>query len=284
MAICLLIFLLCLCFPEISGSGIKSGLNLIANQVLPALYPFILLATFFKYLADRKSKYQFLPIFIGFLSGYPLGAKVAADYDLSGKSRFTQALLLICNNPSPAYMISFIGLHCLKAPALGVRMYIAVIAGNLLTGLLCMAYDSRRFSRGEMHLCSTASRETASKGLLDQVIHDTFTVILNVSSYILIFSVAAAFIQKLNFLPPIYQGLLAGILEMTTGIQMLNTQPLPLNTKLLLTTGLVSFGGLSVLAQTNSMIAGSSLSIKKYITEKAIASTIAVSVMYMLLS
>ena len=36
------------------------------------------------------------------------------------------------------------------------------------------------------------------------------------------------------------------------------------------------------MAQTNSMIAGSDLSIKKYMTEKTIACAIAVSVMYMI--
>ena len=54
MLLCLLLFFLCLCFPEISGSGIKNGLTLIAGQVLPALYPFLLLTTFFRYLSMRR--------------------------------------------------------------------------------------------------------------------------------------------------------------------------------------------------------------------------------------
>ena len=69
MVLCLLIFFLCLCFPEITGSGVKNGLSLIAGQVLPALYPFILLTTLFKYLAGRRPANQYLSILIGFLSG-----------------------------------------------------------------------------------------------------------------------------------------------------------------------------------------------------------------------
>ena len=295
MALCLLVFLLCLCFPEISGSGIKNGLTLIAGQVLPALYPFILLTTLFKYLVIHNNKYRFMPVFIGFLSGYPLGAKVAADYDASEKFLTAQAMLLICNNPSPAYMISFVGLHCLEDPSLGIRMYAAVITGNLVTGFFLGTFGKRkRNARGKKNtraqnaqhtslICSASVQPPSSAGLLDRVIHDTFTIIINISSYILIFSVAAAFIQKIFFLPPIIQGVFAGMLEMTTGIQILTAQSMALNTKLLLMTGLVSFGGLSVMAQTNSMISGSSLSIKKYITEKAIAVTIAVSVMYIII-
>lgn len=290
MAFCLLVFFLCLCFPGIAGSGIKNGLSLIGGQVLPALYPFILLTTLFKYLAGRRPTNKYLSIFIGFLSGYPLGAKVAAGYNPSTGFLSGQSLLLICNNPSPAYMISFVGLRCFGEPFLGFRMYIAIITGNLLTGLFCAFMD--RIRRQNTVLSEnmppfpgntpSESESTTQKNLLDQVIHDTFSVIVNVSSYILIFSVAAAFIQRLSFLPETAQGLLSGLLEMTTGIQILAAQSIPVTEKMLLSTGIISFGGLSVMAQTNSMIAGSDLSIKKYMTEKTIACAIAVSVMYII--
>ena len=285
MALCLLVFFLCLCFPGITGSGIKNGLSLIGGQVLPALYPFILLTTLFKYLAGRRPANQYLSIFIGFLSGYPLGAKVAAGHNPSTGFLSGQSLLLICNNPSPAYMISFIGLHCFGAPFLGFRMYIAVIPGNLITGLFFALMDRTGCQdpvQSENIPSFSKGAPSTQKNLLDQVIHDTFSVIVNVSSYILVFSVAAAFIQRLSFLPETAQGLLSGLLEMTTGVQILAAQSIPMTTKVLLTTGIISFGGLSVMAQTNSMIAGSDLSIKKYMTEKTIACAIAVSVMYMI--
>ncbi|MFR1761731.1 hypothetical protein [Frisingicoccus sp.] len=285
MALCLLVFFLCLCFPGITGSGIKNGLSLIGGQVLPALYPFILLTTLFKYLAGRRPANQCLSIFIGFLSGYPLGAKVAAGHNPSTGFLSGQSLLLICNNPSPAYMISFIGLHCFGAPFLGFRMYIAVITGNLITGLFFALMDRTWCQdpvQSEKIPSFSKGVPSTQKNLLDQVIHDTFSVIVNVSSYILVFSVAAAFIQRLSFLPEAAQGLLSGLLEMTTGVQILVAQSIPMTTKVLLTTGIISFGGLSVMAQTNSMIAGSDLSIKKYMTEKTIACAIAVSVMYMI--
>lgn len=288
MVLCLLIFFLCLCFPGITGSGVTNGLSLIAGQVLPALYPFILLTTLFKYLAGRRQTNQYLSILIGFLSGYPLGAKVAAEHGLSTGFLSGQSLLLICNNPSPAYMISFIGLHCFGAPFLGFRMYIAIIIGNLITGLLFTFMDRTPY-QGSLTSLNIPSclKDTPSgikmrKNLLDQIIHDTFSIIINISSYILIFSVAAAFIQRLSFLPETAQGLLSGLLEMTTGVQIVAAQSVPMTIKIYLTTGIISFGGLSVMAQTNSMIAGSGLSIKKYMTEKTIACAIAVSVMYMI--
>ena len=286
MLLCLLLFFLCLCFPEISGSGIKNGLTLIAGQVLPALYPFILLTTFFRYLSMRRGAGRYLSIFIGFLSGYPLGAKAASDFKSSKNRISPQSLLLICNNPGPAYMISFIGLNCFDSLRLGLSIYMAVLAGNLTAGLLFNPLNKKADAafleslsprKAENH----SEENTRKTNLLDLVIHDTFSIIVNISSYILIFSTAAAFIRRLTFLPAVIQALLAGLLEMTTGIQMLASQTsLSPMVKILLTTGLISFGGFSVIAQTKSMIGESSLSIKKYTTEKAIAATIAVSVMY----
>ncbi len=247
MALCLLVFFLCLCFPGITGSGIKNGLSLIGGQVLPALYPFILLTTLFKYLAGRRPANQYLSIFIGFLSGYPLGAKVAAGHNPSTGFLSGQSLLLICNNPSPAYMISFIGLHCFGAPFLGFRMYIAVITGNLITGLFFALMDRtwcQDSVQSEKIPSFSKGVPSTQKNLLDQVIHDTFSIIVNVSSYILVFSVAAAFIQRLSFLPETAQGLLSGLLEMTTGVQILAAQSIPMTAKVLLTTGIISFGGL----------------------------------------
>ncbi len=286
MLLCLLPFFLCLCFPEISGSGIKNGLTLIAGQVLPALYPFILLTTLFRYLSMRRGAGRYLSIFIGFLSGYPLGAKAAADFKSSENRITPQSLLLICNNPSPAYMISFIGLHCFDNLRLGLSIYMAILAGNLMAGLIFnplhkKADASISESPAPWQAENQSGKNVCKTNLLDLVIHDTFSIIVSVSSYILIFSTAAAFIRQLTVLPAVIQALLAGLLEMTTGIQMLAAQTaLSPTAKILMTTGLISFGGFSVIAQTKSMISESFLSIKKYTAEKAIAAAIAVSVMY----
>jgi hypothetical protein len=279
MALCFLIFILCILFPEITGSGIKTGLNMIAGQVIPALYPFILLTTLFRHLSARHKKSRFLSMAIGFLSGYPLGAKTAAEYPYNGKGLSPQSLLLICNNPSPAYMISFVGLHCLNSPAAGLRIYIAVLCGNLFTGLLCSLLHKRRPASPDMVKMAACP---TSGNLLDDVIHDTFSVVLTVSSYILVFSVVAAFIKRCTFLSVLWQSLCVGLFEMTTGVQMAAGLSVPVTLKYMLMTGMISFGGLSVLAQTNSMISKSDLSIKKYMKEKAVACAIAVSFMYII--
>lgn len=282
MILCLFFFFLCLLFPEISGEGVRRGLSLSATQVIPSLYPFILLTTLFKALSHGSKNARRLSLAAGFLSGYPLGAKVIAEHYARDNHFPSQAMLVICNNPSPAYMISFVGLESLGHPYLGFMMYTAILTGNLITGILisCFYFHQKRTPEP---LSLRAQSEPQPSLLLDRVFQDTFATIVRICGYLLAASIAAAFIQKFSLLPPLFQSLLTGCLEMTAAIETLAPLSIPLSIKMPLMAGLISFGGFSVFAQTGSMIAGSHLSIKKYITNKAIAATIASSVMYVLL-
>lgn len=281
--LCLLFFLLCLLFPETTGNGISAGLVLISTQVIPALYPFIFLTTLFKYFNASSGRTVSLPLSMGtaFLSGYPLGAKIVAEqYD---ESAFipAQSMLTICNNPSPAYMISYIGLRCFGSPLTGLLMYISILSGNLISGLISVFFfrSDPMPTRNKLKFQSTRSISL----ILDRVIQDTFTTVVTVSSYILVASVAAAFINQISILPPVMKALGAAFLEMTTGIGILSPLPLPINFKILLMIPILSFGGLSVIAQTASMIRNTHLSIKKYMAVKALSIAAALTIMYLLI-
>lgn len=162
-------------FPEISGEGVRRGLSLSFTQVIPSLYPFILLTTLFKALSHDSRYARRLSLFAGFLSGYPLGAKVVAEqYD--GGLFTPRAMLVICNNPSPAYMLSFVGLESLGRPVYGLQMYAAILAGNLLTGILISCFSSRKQSRPAPTVLRAQSAPS-KMSLTDRVFQDTFETI-----------------------------------------------------------------------------------------------------------
>lgn len=275
------LFLLFLMFPETTSAGMKNGMQLLTAQVIPALYPFILLTTILKNLSSKNKLHSKLMLPLAFLSGYPLGAKIVAQ-NTKTSPKYKQILLVLCNNPSPAYMISFVGFQCLKDLKIGLLIYISVLLGNIFWTLVCFLYQKNKCSE-KNKIKSTLRSCDASSISFDNIIMQTFTTMVNISSYILFFCLIAAFISKLSFLSQISHGILAGILEMTTGIQILAQLKCHKIFKIILITGLSSFGGLSVIAQTYSMIQGSSLSIKKYMTDKTITSVIAMSVMYLIL-
>jgi nucleoside recognition membrane protein YjiH len=117
----ILFLVLILLFPASSYQGAKMGLLLWFNTVLPTLLPFIIISNLIIRLQIHKplgkmlypifhllfgvSKGGCYPILIGFLSGYPVGAKSTADLVNSGsiKEEEGQFLLSLCNNVAQCF-------------------------------------------------------------------------------------------------------------------------------------------------------------------------------------
>lgn len=275
MVVLSFIFFTCLLYSHLIKDGIKNGLILLSDQVIPALYPFILLSSII------KQKYMFsnsyFLIGISFLSGYPLGAKIIAEHDFSDIPLSSQDLLLLCNNPSLPYMICYVGTECLKDPFCGILIYFCIIIGNILSVCLHHFIYILYGLKKKEHILTICEK---SKNKTNNLFHECFSTLLNISNYILIFSICASIVNSIVFIPHFLRKLLIGILEITTGAYNISLLKIDTSFKLTILTGIIAFGGLSVAFQTYEMIQNSQLSIKKYMTEKAISSLIAMSVMY----
>ena len=282
MILFILMFLLLLFFPQITHDGIKNGLLLLENQVIPSLYPFILLSAYLRNKCNTKNS-SFL-LLTSFLSGYPIGAKIISENEFKSSFLSKQNLLLLCNMPSPSFLLSYVGYHCLNQPTLSLLIFLSIIIGNICTILLQNIHqtvfrhkNSPAPNRILHNLNLNNSYNTTNSTSMPQ---EAFSTLLTISTYILVFNIAAVFIQKISFLKYTFKSFLIGLFEITTGIKQLADAPINLQWKLMYITGLLSFGGFSIILQTKSMIESSDLSIKKYMTDKAISSCIAMSVMY----
>ena len=75
---------------------------------------------------------------LGLLTGYPMGAKLTADLYYAGKISRQEAeyLLTFCNNPSPAFLITYVGHICLEG-----KLHIGFLVGILfLSDMICMCF------------------------------------------------------------------------------------------------------------------------------------------------
>lgn len=104
----------------------SNGLLIWYRNMIPTLFPFMVLSGFLvrSGLADRVSiilkpflgilfrlpSYMLYTIFMGFLCGFPMGAKVVADMLEQGKITEKQGeyLLTFCNNIGPLYMLGYV--------------------------------------------------------------------------------------------------------------------------------------------------------------------------------
>lgn len=261
------------------------GLELWFQKMIPALLPFMILSGIMIRLGLTEKVAMLLypvvgPLYrirknvvyammLGFLCGFPMGAKVTADlYDRQMITRReAEYLLAFCNNIGPVYFCSF------ALPLLGRTKLFPYLFGMyglpLLYGLLLRFTFFRDLapenSVGQGGLKAVRSREKLSAGRMLRAIDDSVKTslqsILSLGGYMILFNL-------LNLLPHMLLGrtpvLLAPLLEITGGLSMLDSS-LPLYSLLVL-----SFGGLSCIAQTYSCIGHTDLSVTDYIRHKVV--------------
>ncbi len=291
-SICILLFfLLMLRFPSQTFAGASTGLLLWFHSVLPTLLPFMILSNLMLYTQAVEwiarlisplfcrifcvSRYGTFALLIGFLCGYPMGAKVTSDLLKKQYITYEEAsyLLSFCNNTSPAFLMNYIILQTLGTP----DILLPAVCISLLSPILC-SFLFRRYYGVHDRVChsyhSPVSSSSSASRLTDTCMMNAFDAITRVGGYMILFSVFTELATAIFSQAPEWFPLLLSSLEISTGIQLLNTSFLSVNTRCILSLTLASFGGWCCVAQTRSMISGTGLPIFPYIAEKLITAMV----------
>lgn len=280
---------------KLSLSYTALGLELWFQKMIPTLLPFMILSGIMVRLklTEKISMLAYpviRPVFrvrknvcyamlMGFLCGFPMGAKVVDD--LYSREMITKReaeyLLSFCNNIGPVYFCGFV------LPLLGRKLVFPYLFGMygipLLYGLALRytlfrdldnevsLYHNRKSSQQYTKIltaCESTRKQNSAERLLEAInssIHSSVQSILMLGGYMILFNL-------LNLLPHLLLGqppvLLAPLLEITGGLNLLKAA-LPLYSLLAL-----SFGGISCITQTYSCIGQSDLSITHYIVHKTV--------------
>lgn len=285
---CFSSLLLLFLFPAAVLAGAKSGLSLWFQIVLPTLLPFLIVTNLCMELRIPELLPPSLyPAFVGLLSGYPVGAKACADLCLSGQLQPIegQFFLSFCNNASPMFVLNYLFLQSLHLEGKLLLPSLLFYGSTFLSGGLFYfvhRQELKNAAKPHKQLTKNHAKQTGTTAApaffpaLDASILTGFTIITKIGGYILLFSILASLVSA--FLPasPAIKGTLIGLLEITTGISYLAKQKLPESLLLSLTLALTAFGGFSSVAQTNSVLSGSGLSISIYLKYKALAALICI--------
>lgn len=297
----LIFLLLILIYPQASYQGASNGLLLWFHTILPTLLPFIILSNLMIRLNITKQISRLFypvfnklfhvthngcyPILIGFLSGIPMGAKSTADLLKENKISLEEGQFLIsmCNNASPMFVISYIAISQLKLsnikyPLLGILYSSAIIAAILYRKMWLLYRNRNKKLINTLSLSSGLQTNDQSIHfnfeILDNSIMNGFEVITKIGGYIILFSILAQIVNKLYPLTGLLKPALIGFLEITTGINQICNSEIDTKVKIVLISVLTSFGGLSGMAQTKSVIGDTRLSINHYFKVKLISTAI----------
>lgn len=307
----LFFFILMFLFPYASYKGASTGLMLWFINVLPSLLPFIIISNLMVQLgiAGKISRilYPLLgrlfkvspegcyPILLGFLSGLPMGAKGTADLVATGKISKKEGnfLLSMCNNASPIFIMSFIGINQLRLGQIRWQLFGLIYGSSIISAIIYRSYQNIHDKKVRISTFNDNSlsfpiseNETAklSFDIIDKSIMNGFEIVTKIGGYIILFSILAQIINTIGTSFNLLKSIVMGILEITTGIDQICKLRISSNTKIVLISILTSFGGLSGIAQTKSVLGESRLSIKTYISIKLISALIAMllSTLYVL--
>ena len=280
--------------PEIYVQSSMKGITLWAVVVLPSLLPFFFLTSLMSAtgiigaaskLCEKPAKKIFrcggisAYVFImSILSGYPVGAKIISDLKFNGIIGESEATRLstFCSTSGPLFIIGSVGIGMFQNKIIGFILIISHIIAAVLCGITFRFYGKDR----ESMLVRTSS-ETQNNVLYNCVYSSVVSVAL-VGGFICVFYVFADMILNLKITMPleyllsllikndeVARGFISGLIECTRGCQTL--AKCQISTYSVAFAGAnISFGGISVIAQSLIFLQSAKANVKIFILSKCL--------------
>jgi hypothetical protein len=292
LACAVLFFILLLTFPTEVANGIRQGSFVAYKAIIPAVFPFMVLSEFLtkidfaifeQNLGTILAKtFGISPVgcrvvLIGWLSGFPIGARLCCDLRKAEKisDKEAERLLFLSSLCSPAYVINGIGIGMLGNISIGIKLYIILLTSHLLAGLFTFGKTSAlQFNEKE----STVSVSPFS---ITEAIEKAADGCIRISAYLAFFSAASSVVSKV-IAHKFISSLIASVLEIGGG----TIQIISLNSRYsyVILSSSLAFSGISVAMQTRAFAKEGEITMKTYYFGKALSSFIGGGVAYLFLT
>ena len=260
IVIILATMLIILINPKISAYGAANGLGIWMNTIIPTLYPFIIISNLLVKIYGKSYKNKlFLPLALGILCGYPVGATLAKGLLSNNDTKNAQFVLNCGNLPSPMFILVIVIEKALSLP----KITSLIIYTPIFFMILFFIPKDYRYE----DINSSQKAKVNFIKNLDECVYEASIATLKIGGYIILFSMLSQLISS-SILPEYIKPLVISFLEITNGIFAISGSQYPYYLKVLFIMCATSFGGLCTLMQTYSVIGETELSIKKYIESR----------------
>ena len=297
--------------PAQAIAGAKDGLTLCFNVIVPSLFPFFVLSSLVVDLGlaaylGRAMEGLMRPLFrvsgncaaavaLGFIGGYPVGARTALQLYEQGLCSKPEAerLLAFCNNSGPAFILGVVGAGIFGDSRVGLLLYLTHALASLLVGLLFRFYGGRerkRASTSHPKPIRTVTLPAAFTGAVSRSLQST----LNICAFVVFFAVVLRLLSAYGVLSALAgllslagleaewaKRLVAGLLELSSGVASLQGGA-GLTGRVSMAAFMLGWAGLSVHCQVLSFLVDSGLSARVYLAGKLCHGLIAAGLTYAL--
>lgn len=295
-------------FSNSNLSAARNGLILWANSIVPVLFPFfvateLLSHTNFAYYLGKILSRFMKPIFnirgegcfafiMGIISGYPIGAKIAANFrenNICTKEE-CERLLSFTNNSGPLFIVGTVGISMFGNSTIGFLLLITHLLASITVGIIFRFWKHNVTYSSLKNSSYANSKDNISLsnlgGIIGNSISNSINTILLIGGFVVLFSVIISILKTSQLLyiladciQPLFDllhipdtfssGFISGILELTNGLNIISSIPAKkLSINIIIASFLLGLGGISILLQVWSTIAKTDLSIKPYILGK----------------
>ncbi|WP_303860103.1 hypothetical protein [Alkalibaculum bacchi] len=303
--------------PELAISSVIGGIELWFYNVMPSLFPYMIFSSmlfqlnvayifqrFFNKPMDKifnVSGSGILPIVMGYISGYPLGAKLIADLRKENVTSLEESykLLAMCSSTGPAFIIGIIATQMFDNAAIIPVLLIANYLGSILNTLLLKRLYKEDISLNTFKRCQTKN----VSNIINTAIVDSTHNVIKICGYMVFFNLVIHYLDARDILdiftdffykylnvfyfsPELVKGLFYGLFEITLGIDGISKCSDPLITKVAITALVTAWSGFSIHMQTNSFLVETDLKYTRFLLGKitqSILSTILAVISYKLL-
>ena len=297
--------------PAQAIAGAKDGLALCFNVIVPSLFPFFVLSSLVVDLGlaawlGRAMEGLMRPLFrvsgscaaavaLGFIGGYPVGARTALQLYEQGLCSKPEAerLLSFCNNSGPAFILGVVGAGIFGDSRVGLLLYLTHALASLMVGLLFRFYggwEGKRAQSSRPKPIRTVTLPAAFTGAVSRSLQNT----LNICAFVVFFAVVLRLLSAFGVLSALAgllslagleaewaKRLVAGLLELSSGVASLQGGA-GLTGRVSLAAFMLGWAGLSVHCQVLSFLVDSGLSARVYLAGKLCHGLIAAGLTYAL--
>ena len=290
-------------WPELALEAMRDGIRLCGNVIVPSLFPFFVLSSLVVELGMSRYLGKLLepvmvPLFrvngacssalaLGFVGGYPVGARAALTLYQSGQCTKTECerLLAFCNNSGPAFILGVVGAGIFADSRVGLLLCLTHALASVCVGLVFRFYHWRDAAGRGGRPSPTIGAErfsTAFTGAVKGALAST----LNICAFVVCFTVIIRLCFLSGLLPALArllgrlfaplgftelwgQRLLTGALELSSGVAALTVGG-SLGGRATMAAFVLGWAGLSVHCQVLSFLGESGLNVRTYIAGKAL--------------
>lgn len=299
------IIILLIIDPKQNINACLDGLSLWATSVLPTLLPFFFLTGLLASLGFLQKVGKWLaPIttrlfktngvsgyvyILSIISGYPVGAKTTADLYDNGTISKGQAIKIttFTSTSGPLFIVGTVGANMYGNSKLGYLILISHILGAFLNGLLYRNMFTNTYQKTIIF---------NHKSHLEDTMYNSIKSVLIVGGYVAIFYMIISMLNNFHILYPFAKflslitplsltesrAIISGVIEVTRGcvdLSQLNIGPIKL---LAFSTGLISFGGISIFLQALTFLKRFDIDTKFYFLTKITQTILSVLIVLLL--